>query len=75
MTKKPRTAKVIAIIAVLAVIAGVGAALTAKYWFASRTAAAAPLPPPVSVVAAPVQSHDVPIYLPQPTQPRTVRDL
>jgi multidrug efflux system membrane fusion protein len=64
MIKIPRTAKLITIIAVLAVATGAAAALTAKYRSASRAAApAAALPPPVTVVAAPVQSHDVPIYL------------
>ena len=48
----------------MAVAAGAAAALTAKYWSASRARApAAALPPPVTVVAALVQSHDVPIYL------------
>src|SRR5208282_5049330 len=64
MAKTPVTTKLIIIIAALVVATGAAAALTAKYWSASRAAApAAALPPPISVVAAPVQSHDVPIYL------------
>src|ERR1700732_2392558 len=63
MIKKPATAKLVTIVAVLAVAAA-AAALATKYHSASKVAtpAAAP-PPPVSVVAASVQSHDVPIYL------------
>ena len=64
MIKKPATAKLVTIVAVLAVATAAAAALATKYHSASRVAtlAAAP-PPPVSVVAASVQSHDVPIYL------------
>jgi membrane fusion protein, multidrug efflux system len=64
MTKKPVTTKLIALIVVLVVAIGAGTALTAKKWSALHAAmpAAAP-PPPVSVVAAMVQSHNVPIYL------------
>ena len=64
MTKKPVTGKIIAVIAVLVVATGAAAVLKAKYWSDLRAAAPAPtLPPPITVVAAPVQSHDVPIYL------------
>jgi multidrug efflux system membrane fusion protein len=64
MTKKPVIAKLIAIIALLAVAAGAAVALTAKHWSASRVAPTAAVPPPpITVVAALVQSHDVPIYL------------
>src|SRR6478735_7757244 len=63
MIKKPATAKLVTIVAVLAVAAA-AAALATKYHSASKVAApAAAPPPPVSVVAASVQSHDVPIYL------------
>ena len=64
MIKKPATAKLVTIVAVLAVATAAAAALATKYHSASRAPmpAAAP-PPPVSVVAASVQSHDVPIYL------------
>src|SRR5271169_2870505 len=64
MIKKPATTKLVTIVAVLAVATAAAAALATKYHPASRVAtpAAAP-PPPVSVVAASVQSHDVPIYL------------
>jgi membrane fusion protein, multidrug efflux system len=64
MAKKPVTAKLIITIAALVVATGAVAALTAKYWPTSRAAApAAASPPPIPVVAAPVQNHDVPIYL------------
>jgi membrane fusion protein, multidrug efflux system len=64
MTKRPVIGKLIAIIALLAVAAGAAVALTAKNRSASRAAApAAVLPPPITVVAVLVQSHDVPIYL------------
>src|SRR4029077_1619086 len=64
MIKKPATAKLVTIVAVLAVATAVAAALATKYHSASKVAApAAAPPPPVSVVAASVQSHDVPIYL------------
>src|SRR6476659_5433726 len=63
MIKKPATAKLVTIVAVLAVAAA-AAALATRYHSASKVAApAAAPPPPVSVVAASVQSHDVPIYL------------
>src|SRR4249920_915412 len=61
--QKPATAKLVTVVAVLAV-ATAAAALATKYHSASKVAApAAAPPPPVSVVAASVQSHDVPIYL------------
>jgi len=64
MTKKPLNIKLVAIIGVLVVSAGVGAALIEKYRPAASAAARpVPLAPTVSVVAAPVQRHDVPIYL------------
>ena len=64
MIKKPATAKLVTIVAVLAVATAAAAALATKYHSASKVAApAAAPPPPVSVVAASVQSHDVPIYL------------
>src|SRR5271169_1872937 len=64
MIKKPATTKLVTIVAVLAVATAAAAALATKYHSGSRVAApAAAPPPPVSVVAASVQSHDVPIYL------------
>ena len=64
MLRRPSTTKLVAIIAVLAVAAGGAAALTRTSAFRSTAAPQAPAaPPPVGVVAASVQSHDVPIYL------------
>ena len=64
MFKRPSTTKLVSIIAVLAVAAGAAAALTRTSAFRSTAAPQAPAaPPPVGVVAASVQSHDVPIYL------------
>ena len=64
MFTRPRTTKLLTIIAVLAVAAGGTAALTHTSAFRSTAAPQAPAtPPPVGVVAASVQSHDVPIYL------------
>ncbi len=52
------------IVAVLAVAAGGAVAVTRTSAFRSTPAVHAPAaPPPVSIVAASVQSHDVPIYL------------
>jgi membrane fusion protein, multidrug efflux system len=64
MLRRPSTTKLVAIIAVLAVAAGGAVALTRTSAFRSTAAPQAPAaPPPVGVVAASVQSHDVPIYL------------
>ena len=64
MLRRPRTTKLLTIIAVLAVTAGGAAALTRTSAFRSTAAPQAQAaPPPVGVVAASVQSHDVPIYL------------
>ena len=64
MFTRPRTTKLLTIIAVLAVAAGGAVALTRTSAFRSTAAPQAPAaPPPVGVVAASVQSHDVPIYL------------
>jgi multidrug efflux system membrane fusion protein len=64
MTKKLATAKFISIIVVLVAAAGIGATLTTKYWTTSRSRApAVASPSATTVVAASVQSHDVPIYL------------
>jgi len=64
MFKRPSTTKLVSIIAVLAVAACAAAALTRTSAFRSTAAPQAPAaPPPVGVVAASVQSHDVPIYL------------
>jgi hypothetical protein len=64
MLRRPSTAKLVTIIAVLAVAAGGAVAVTRTSVFRSRAAPAAPAPPPpIGIVAASVQSHDVPIYL------------
>jgi multidrug efflux system membrane fusion protein len=64
MLRRPSTTKLLTMIAVLAIAAGSTAAVTRTSTFHSTPAAQAPAaPPPVGVVAAPVQSHDVPIYL------------
>jgi len=64
MFTRPRTTKLLTIIAVLAVAASGAAAVTRTSAFRSTAAPQAPAaPPPVGVVAASVQSHDVPIYL------------
>ena len=64
MFTRPRTTKLLTIIAVLAVAAGGAVAVTRTSAFRSTAAPQAPAaPPPVGVVAASVQSHDVPIYL------------
>jgi multidrug efflux system membrane fusion protein len=64
MLRRPSTTKLVSIIAVLAVAGGAAAALTRTSAFRSTAAPQAPAaPPPVGVVAASVQSHDVPIYL------------
>jgi len=64
MFRRPGTTKLLTIIAVLAVAAGGAVALTRTSAFRSTAAPQAPdAPPPVGVVAAPVQSHNVPIYL------------
>jgi membrane fusion protein, multidrug efflux system len=64
MFRRPRTTKLLTIIAVLAVAAGGAVAVTRTSAFRSTAAPQAPAaPPPISVVAASVQSHDVPIYL------------
>jgi membrane fusion protein, multidrug efflux system len=64
MLRRPSTTKLVTIIAVVAVAAGGAVALTRTPAFRSTPAAHAPAaPPPVSIVAASVQSHDVPIYL------------
>ena len=64
MFTRPRTTKLLTIIAVLAVAAGGAVAVTRTSAFRSTAAPQAPTaPPPISVVAASVQSHDVPIYL------------
>src|SRR6202051_461537 len=64
MLRRPGTTKLLTIIAVLAVAAGGAVAVTRTSAFRSTAAPQTPAaPPPVGVVAAPVQSHDVPIYL------------
>jgi multidrug efflux system membrane fusion protein len=64
MLRRPSTTKLVTMIAVLVVAAGGAVAVTRTSAFRSTAAPQAPAaPPPVGVVAAPVQSHDVPIYL------------
>jgi multidrug efflux system membrane fusion protein len=66
MLRRPRTTKLLTVIAVLAVVAAGGAvAVTRTSLFHSTPAPQAPdpAPPPVGVVAATVKSGDVPIYL------------
>jgi multidrug efflux system membrane fusion protein len=64
MLRRPSTAKLVTIIAVLAIVAGGAVAVTRTSVFRSTAAPAAPAPPPpIGIVAASVQSHDVPIYL------------
>jgi multidrug efflux system membrane fusion protein len=64
MRKRPRATKLLTTIAVLAVVAGTAVAVTRTSIFRSTAAPPPPAaPPPIGVVAASVQSHDVPIYL------------
>ena len=64
MFRRRSTTKLLTIIAVLAVAAGGAVAVTRTSAFRSTAAPQAPAaPPPIGVVAASVQSHDVPIYL------------
>src|SRR3984957_21278584 len=65
MFARPRTTKLLTMIAVLAVAAGGAVALTRTSAFRSTPTPQAPdpPPPPVGVVAATVKSGDVPIYL------------
>ena len=64
MLRRPSTTKLVTIIAVLAVVAGGAVAVTRTSVFRSTAAPPAPTePPPIGIVAAAVQSHDVPIYL------------
>jgi Biotin-lipoyl like len=64
MCKRPSAIKLLTMIAVLAVAAGGAVAVARTSAFRSAPAPQAPAAPPtVPVVAASVQSHDVPIYL------------
>jgi membrane fusion protein, multidrug efflux system len=64
MRIRPSAVKWLTTIAVLAVVAGGAVAVTRTSVFWSTAALQAPAPPPpVGIVAASVQSHDVPIYL------------
>src|SRR5579864_8813905 len=65
MLKRPRTTRLLTTIAVLAVVAAGAVAVTRTSTFRTTAAPQAPAapPPPIGIVAAPVQSHDVPIYL------------
>ena len=65
MLRRPRTTKLLTIIAVLVVVADGAVAVTRTSAFRSTPAPQAPEPPPppVGVVAATVKSGDVPIYL------------
>jgi len=63
MLKRPSATKLLTIIAVLAVAAGGAVAVTRSSLFRSAPPRTPAPPPPISIVAASVQSHDVPIYL------------
>src|SRR5580700_834749 len=63
MFRRPSTTKLLTIIAVLAVAAGGAVAVTRTSAIRTTAAQAPAAPPPVGVVAASVQRHDVPIYL------------
>src|ERR1700722_13661182 len=64
MFTRPRTTKLLTIIAVLGVAAGGAVASTRTSAFRTTAAPQAPAaPPPIGIVAAPVQRYDVPIYL------------
>src|ERR1700739_1398535 len=65
MLRRPRTTKLLTIIALLAVAAAGGAVVVTRTSVFSTPAPQAPAapPPPVGVVAAPVKSGNVPIYL------------
>jgi multidrug efflux system membrane fusion protein len=64
MFRRSSTTKLLTIIAVLAVAAGGAVAVTRTSAIRTTAAPQAPAaPPPIGVVAASVQSHDVPIYL------------
>jgi membrane fusion protein, multidrug efflux system len=64
MFRRRSTTKLLTIIAVLAVAAGGAVAVTRTSAIRTTAAPQAPAaPPPIGVVAASVQSHDVPIYL------------
>src|SRR5580700_7351415 len=63
MFRRPSTTKLLTIIAVLAVAAGGAVAVTRTSAIRTTAAQAPAAPPPIGVVAASVQSHDVPIYL------------
>jgi membrane fusion protein, multidrug efflux system len=65
MLRRPRTNKLLTIIALLAVAAAGGAVVVTRTSVFSTPAPQAPAapPPPVGVVAAPVKSGNVPIYL------------
>jgi len=64
MFRRPRTTKLLMLIAMLAVAAGGAVALTRTSAFRSTAVPQTPAaPPPVGVVAALIQSHDVSIYL------------
>jgi membrane fusion protein, multidrug efflux system len=61
--RRPSATKLLIMIAVLAVAAGGAVAVTRTSAFRSAPPPAPAAPPAISVVAASVQSHDVPIYL------------
>src|ERR1700751_554855 len=64
MFTRPCTTKLLMLIAMLAVAAGGAVDLTRTSAFRSTAAPQTPAkPPPIGIVAAAVQSHDVPIYL------------
>ena len=61
--RRPSATKLLIMIAVLAVAAGGAVAVTRTSAFRPAPPPAPAAPPAISVVAASVQSHDVPIYL------------
>ncbi len=61
--RRPSATKLLIMIAVLAVAAGVTVAVTRTSAFRSAPPQTTAAPPAISVVAASVKSHDVPIYL------------
>jgi multidrug efflux system membrane fusion protein len=64
MLRRLGTTKLVTIIAVLVIVAGGAVAVTHTSAFRTTAAPQAPAaPPPIDIVAASVQSHDVPIYL------------
>lgn len=63
MLKRPRATKLMTMIALFAIAAGSAAAITRTSAFRSAVPHKPPAPPTIPIIAASVQSHDVPIYL------------